>query len=142
MQFVINPELMALLEKNDVLDVLKDSVAYQMQKIYNVEKTNEGRDWYQELPQIVRAKFDNYKTDYGHLFRIFELEQEQMKNEMNKGYYYWRLLLSACNTYRNDLVECDQQLSQEFNLKVTEAISDNITLNECIGVLDKHVVEN
>jgi hypothetical protein len=128
MQFVINPELMTLLEKNDVLDVLKDSVAYQMQKIYNVEKTNEGRDW--------------YKSDYGHLFRIFELEQEQMKNEMNKGYYYWRLLLSACNTYRNDLVECDQQLNQEFNLKVTEAISDNVTLNECIGVLDKHVVEN
>jgi hypothetical protein len=33
MQFVINPELVTLLEKNDVLDVLNDSVAYQMQKI-------------------------------------------------------------------------------------------------------------
>ena len=38
MELMINPELMKLLEKNDVLDILKDSVAYQMQKIYNVKK--------------------------------------------------------------------------------------------------------
>jgi len=113
-----------------------------MQKIYGLEKTNEGRDWYQELPTIVRAKFDNYKTDYEHLSRILKQEQEQIKNEMNKGYYYWRLLHSACNTYRNDLIEYDRQLNQEFNLKETEAISDNTILNECIGVLDQHVIEN
>jgi len=133
---------MELIETNDVLDILKDSVAYQMQKIHGIEKTNEGRDWYQELPPIVRAKFDNYKTDYEHLSRILKQEQEQIKNEMNKGYYYWRLLHSACNTYRNDLIEYDRQLSQEFNLKETDAISDNTILNECIGVLDQHVIEN
>ena len=139
MIFVINPKLMELLEKNDVLDILQNSVTYQLQKIHGVEKTNEGQEWYRELPEIVRTKFDNYKTDYEHLSRI--LEQEQIRNEMNKGYYYWRLLLSACNTYKNDLIEYDQQLNQEFNLKETEAISDNITLNECIGVLEQHVVE-
>lgn len=32
--------------------------------------------WYQELPQIVREKFDNYKSDYDHLSRIFKLESE------------------------------------------------------------------
>jgi len=132
---------MKLLETNDVLDVLRDSVTYQMQKFYNVEKTSEGQDWYRELPQIVRAKFDNYKVDYEHLLRILKLEHDQIKNEMNKGYYYWRLLRSACNTYRNDLVEYDQQLNQEFNLQETEAISDNMVLNECIGVLDQHVIE-
>ena len=130
---------MELLEKNDVLDILQNSVTYQLQKIHGVEKTNEGQEWYRELPEIIRTKFDNYKTDYEHLSRI--LEQEQIRNEMNKGYYYWRLLLSACNTYKNDLIEYDQQLNQEFNLKETEAISDNITLNECIGVLEQHVVE-
>ncbi len=139
MIFVINPKLMELLEKNDVLDILQNSVTYQLQKIHSVEKTSEGQEWYRELPEIVRTKFDNYKTDYEHLSRI--LEQEQIRNEMNKGYYYWRLLLSACNTYKNDLIEYDQQLNQEFNLKETEAISDNITLNECIGVLEQHVVE-
>jgi hypothetical protein len=60
---------------------------------------------------------------------------------MNRGYYYWRLLRSACTTYRNDLVEYDQQLVLEFNLPETEAISDNPVLNECIGVLDKHAIE-
>ena len=139
---MIHIKLMELIETNDVLDILKDSVAYQMQKIHGIEKTNEGRDWYQELPPIVRAKFDNYKTDYEHLSRILKQEQEQIKNEMNKGYYYWRLLHSACNTYRNDLIEYDRQLSQEFNLKETDAISDNTILNECIGVLDQHVIEN
>jgi hypothetical protein len=142
MRFVIHPELMALLETIDVLDVLKDSVSYQMQKIQGVEKTTEGRDWYQELPLIVREKFDNYKTDYEHLSGILQQEKEQIKTEMNKGYYYWRLLHSACNTYRNDLVEYDQQLNQEFNFKETEAISDNEILNECIVVLAQHVVED
>jgi hypothetical protein len=138
---MINPELMKLLERNDVLDILRDSVTYQLQKIINVEKTNEGRDWYQELPEIVKAKFDNYKADYENLSRILASEHEEIKTEMNKGYYFWRLVRSACNTYRNDLVEYDQQLNQEFNLKETEAISDNAVLDECIGVLDQHAIE-
>ena len=132
---------MKLLERNDVLDTLKDSVTYQLQKIINVEKTTEGRDWYQELPEIVKAKFDNYKADYENLSRILTSEHEEIKTEMNKGYYYWRLIRSACNTYRNDLVEYDQQLNQEFNLRETEAISDNAVLDECIGVLDQHAIE-
>lgn len=138
---MINPELMELLEKNDVLDVLVNSVAYQLQKINNVEKTDEGRNWYRELPQMIKEKIDNYKTDYENLSRILALDHEQMKNEMNKGYYFWRLLRSACTTYRNDLVDYDQQLALEFNLPETEAISDNSVLNECVGVLDKHVIE-
>lgn len=132
---------MELLEKNDVLDILVGSVAYQLQKIKNVEKTNEGRDWYQELPPIVKDKFDNYKTDYENLSRILTLNPEQIHDEMNKGYYYWRLIRSACTTYRNDLMEYDRQLIEEFNLQETEAISDNYVLNECIDVLDKHVIE-
>ncbi len=139
---MIHPELMKLLEMNDILEILKDSVTYQMQKINNVEKSSEGQWWYQELPQIVREKFDNYKSDYDHLSRLFKLESDQIKNEMNKGYYYWRLLHSACNIYRNDLIEYDQQLHQEFNFKETEAISDNKILNECIGVLDQYVIED
>ena len=138
---MINPELMELLEKNDTLDVLAGSVVYQLQKINNVEKTNEGRDWYQELPQMVKEKFDNYKADYQNLSHILTLEHEQIRNEMNKGYYFWRLLHSACITYRNDLVEYDQQLILEFNFPETEAISDNSVLNECIRVLDQHAVE-
>ncbi|MFB5624687.1 MAG: hypothetical protein ACE5RP_07240 [Nitrosopumilus sp.] len=138
---MINPELMELLEKNDVLDIMVDSVSYQLQKINNVEKTDEGRNWYRELPQMIKEKIDNYKTDYENLSRILVLDHEQMKNEMNKGYYFWRLLRSACTTYRNDLVEYDQQLTLEFNLPETEAISDNSVLNECIGVLDKHAIE-
>ena len=138
---MINPELMELLEKNDVLDILVGSVAYQLQKIKNVEKTNEGRDWYQELPPIVKDKFDNYKTDYENLSRILALNPEQIHDEMNKGYYYWRLIRSACTTYRNDLIEYDRQLIEEFNLQETEAISDNYVLNECIDILDKHVIE-
>ena len=132
---------MKLLDTSDVLDVLGDSVTYQLKKIHNVQRTNEGRDWYDELPAIVGAKFDNYKEDYEHLSRILKAEPEQIKTEMNKGYYYWRLLRSACHTYRNDLVEYDQQLNQEFNLQETEAISDNNVLNECIGVLDQHAIE-
>jgi hypothetical protein len=138
---MINPELMKLLETNDVLSTLKDSVAYQLQKIQNVEKTIEGRDWYSELPQMVREKFDNYKVDYEHLFGVLKLEHDQITSEMNKGYYYWRLIRSACNTYRNDLIEYDHQLNQEFNLKSTDAISENIVLNECIGILEQHVTE-
>jgi hypothetical protein len=138
---MINPELMGLLEKNDIMDILIDSATYQLQKINNVEKTIEGRDWYSELPPIVKDKFDNYKKDYETLSGILALDHEQIKNEMNKGYYYWRLLRSACTTYRNDLVEYDQQLIQEFNMPETEAISDNSVLNECIGVLDKHAIE-
>jgi hypothetical protein len=137
---MINSELLRLLETNDILDVLKDSVSYQLQKLHNVEKTTEGRDWYAELPQIVKEKFDNYKEDYEKVSRI--LESDQMKEEMNKGYYYWRLLRSACNTYRNDLKEYDLQLNQEFNLQETKAISENELLDECIGVLEHHVVEN
>lgn len=132
---------MKLLETNDILDILRESVAYQLQKIHNVEKTSEGRDWYQELPAIVKSKFDSYKTDYENLARILTLDHEQMKLEMNKGYYYWRLVRSACNTYQNDLVEYDQQLSQEFNLQETEAISDNTALHECIGILDQHAID-
>ncbi|WP_246282142.1 hypothetical protein [Nitrosopumilus ureiphilus] len=138
---MINPELMKLLETSDVLDVLGDSVSYQLQKIHNVQRTNEGRDWYDELPKIVRGKFDSYREDYEHLSIILKLEPEQIRAEMNKGYYYWRLLRSACHTYRNDLVEYDQQLSQEFNLQETEAISGNIVLNDCIEVLDQHAIE-
>ncbi len=137
---MINPELLRLLETNDILDVLKDSVLYQLQKLNNVEKTSEGRDWYAELPQIVKEKFDNYKGDYEKLSRF--LQSDQMNEEMNKGYYYWRLLRSACNTYRNDLKEYDLQLSQEFNLQETKAISENESLDECISVLEHHVVEN
>ena len=137
---MINPEILRLLETNNTLDVLKDSVSYQLQKLNNVEKTNEGRDWYAELPQIVKEKFDNYKEDYEKLFRI--LNSDKIQEEMNKGYYYWRLLRSACSTYRNDLKEYDLQLSQEFNLQETKAISENESLDECIGVLEHHVVEN
>ena len=138
---MINPELMKLLETSDVLDVLKDSVLYQLQKIHNVQRTNEGRDWYDELPEIVRGKFDSYKEDYEYLSQILKLEPGQIRTEMNKGYYYWRLLRSACHTYRNDLIEYDQQLSHEFNLQETEAISDNAVLNDSIGILDLHAIE-
>ena len=132
---------MKLLETNNVLDTLRDSVAYQLQKLQNIDRTSEGRDWYQELPQIVKAKLDNYKVDYEELARILKLEDEQIKSEMKKGYYYWRLLRSACNTYRNDLTEYDQQLSQEFNLQKTEAISDNTVLDDCVKVLEEHAIE-
>lgn len=139
---MINPDLMNLLETQDNLDILADSVKYQLEKFQNVQKTNEGRDWYLELPQIIKEKFDNYLEDYEKLSRILKLSQEEIVNEMKKGYYFWRLLRSACNTYRNDLAEYDQQLFQEFNLKETSAISDNSVLNQCIEVLDKHVIES
>ena len=139
---MINPELMVLLESKDIMDIIRDSVEYQLQKIRNVEKSSEGRDWYQELPQMIKEKFDNYKTDYEHLLHVLKYEPEKITSEMNKGYYYWRLVRSACATYRNDLIDYDQQLFQEYNLKETEAISDNTVLNKCIGVLETHVVEN
>jgi hypothetical protein len=138
---MINPELMNLLDSTDVLDIIRDSVNYQIQKIQNVGKSAEGRDWHMELPQIVREKFENYKTDYEHLAFTLKSDPEKIKVEMNKGYYYWRLIRSACTTYRNDLSDYDAQLFSEFNLKETEAISDNETLNKCIGVLEQHVVE-
>lgn len=138
---MINPELMKLLERSDILSVLTDSVVYQLEKIQNIEKTIEGRDWYNELPQIVREKLDNYKVDYETLSGILKQDHDKVKSEMNKGYYYWRLIRSACNTYRNDLIEYDGQLTQEFNLKSTDAISENTILNECIGILEQHVVE-
>ena len=137
---MINPQFIKLLDANDVLDVLKDSVTCQLQKICGVEKTSEDKEWHSEIPQIAREKFDNYKTDYEHLSRIFKLEQEEINNEMSKGHYYWRLLCSACNTYRNDLTGYDHHLNQEFNLKEADAISDNEILNECVGVLDQRVI--
>ena len=142
MRFMINPELLHLLETNDSLDILRDSVSYQLQKLNNVEKTMEGRDWHTELPAIVREKFDNYKEDYEKLFRILNSEPQEMNAEMNKGYYYWRLVRSACKTYRNDLKEYDMQLNQEFNIQETQAISENNLLEECIGTLERHTVEN
>ena len=138
---MINPDLMKLLDSIDTLDIIRDSIDYQLQKIQNVEKSEEGRDWYLELPQIVKEKFDNYKTDYEHLSFTLKSESEKIRVEMNKGYYYWRLIRSACTTYRNDLSDYDAQLFTEFNLKETEAISDNETLNRCIGVLEQHVIE-
>jgi len=132
---------MKLLDSIDILDIIRDSMSYQLQKIRNVEKSSEGRDWYQELPQIIREKFDNYKTDYEHLSFILKSEPEKIRSEMNKGYYYWRLVRSACITYRNDLSDYDAQLFQEFGLKETEAISDNMVLDKCIGILEQHVIE-
>lgn len=139
---MINPELMKLLDSIDIVDIFRDAVKYQLEKIENVSKSSEGRDWYQELPQIVKEKFDNYKKDYEHLNLVLKSDSEKITVEMNKGYYYWRLIRSACNTYRNDLKDYDLQLFQEFNLKETDAISDNTVLNKCIGILEQHVVEN
>ncbi len=139
---MINPELMELLESNDVLDVLRDSVSYQIEKLQNVEKTDDGQDWYRGLPQITKEKFDNYKTDYQHLSHILNSDHDHIVSEMKKGYYYWRLLRSACVTYQNDLAEYDQQLLDEFAFKPTPAISNNSILHKCIGIFEQHVVEN
>lgn len=138
---MINPQLMSLLDTNDTLDILKDSVAYQLQKMHNVEKTTDGKDWYQDLPQIVKDKFNDYKEAYENISRILKSDHRIMVNEMNKGYYYWRLLRSSCSTYQNDLIEFEQQLVQEFNFKETKAISDNDVLRDCIKVLTEHAVE-
>lgn len=138
---MINPQLMNLLDTNDTLDILKDSVAYQLQKMHNVEKTTDGKEWYQDLPQIVKDKFNDYKEAYENISRILKSDHHIMVNEMNKGYYYWRLLRSSCSTYQNDLIEFEQQLVQEFNFKETKAISDNEVLRDCIKVLTEHAVE-
>ncbi|HET9008929.1 MAG TPA: hypothetical protein VFN17_02285 [Nitrosarchaeum sp.] len=138
---MINPQLMSLLDTNDTLDILKDSVAYQLQKMHNVEKTTDGKEWYQDLPQIVKDKFNDYKEAYENISRILKSDHHIMVNEMNKGYYYWRLLRSSCSTYQNDLIEFEQQLVQEFNFKETKAISDNEVLRDCIKVLTEHAVE-
>jgi hypothetical protein len=138
---MINPQLMSLLDTNDTLDILKDSVAYQLQKMHNVEKTTDGKEWYQDLPQIVKDKFNDYKEAYENISRILKSDHHIMVNEMNKGYYYWRLLRSSCSTYQNDLIEFEQQLVQEFNFKETKAISDNEVLKDCIKVLTEHAVE-
>ena len=139
---MISPELLRLLETNDSLDILRDSVSYQSKKLNSVERTNEGRDWHAELPAVIREKFDNYKEDYQKLSRILNSDPQEMNAEMNKGYYYWRLIRSACKTYRIDLKEYDMQLNQEFNIQETQAISKNNLLEECIGTLERHVVEN
>ncbi|HEY4680971.1 MAG TPA: hypothetical protein VIH04_06880 [Nitrosarchaeum sp.] len=139
---MINPQLMDLLDTNDTLDILKDSVAYQLQKMQNVEKTADGKEWYQDLPQIVRDKFNDYKEAYENISKILKSDHHVMLNEMNKGYYYWRLLRSSCNTYQNDLIEFEQQLVQEFNFKETKAISNNEVLQDCIKVLTEHAVED
>jgi len=133
---------MDLLDTNDTLDILKDSVAYQLQKMQNVEKTADGKEWYQDLPQIVRDKFNDYKEAYENISKILKSDHHVMLNEMNKGYYYWRLLRSSCNTYQNDLIEFEQQLVQEFNFKETKAISNNEVLQDCIKVLTEHAVED
>lgn len=139
---MINPQLMDLLDTNDTLDILKDSVAYQLQKMQNVEKTADGKEWYQDLPQIVRDKFNDYKEAYENISKILKSDHHVMVNEMNKGYYYWRLLRSSCNTYQNDLIEFEQQLVQEFNFKETKAISNNEVLQDYIKVLTEHAVED
>jgi len=139
---MINPQLMKLLDAKDTLDILKDSVAYQLQKMQNVEKTTDGKEWYQDLPQIVKDKFNDYKEAYENISSILKSDHYVMLNEMNKGYYYWRLLRSSCNTYQNDLIEFEQQLVQEFNFKETKAISNNEILKDCIKVLTEHAVED
>ena len=139
---MINPQLMELLDTKDTLDILKDSVVYQLQKMQNVEKTTDGKEWYQDLPQIVKDKFNDYKEAYENISSILKSDHYVMLNEMNKGYYYWRLLRSSCNTYQNDLIEFEQQLVQEFNLKETKAISNNEILKNCIKVLTEHAVED
>ena len=133
---------MEMLESNDALDVFRDAVSYQIEKLANVEKTTDGQDWYRSLPQITKEKLDNYKTDYSRLYHTLKGNNEEIVSEMKKGYYFWRLLKSACITYRNDLIEYDQQLLDEFALKPTNAISNNPVLNKCIGIFEQHVVEN
>lgn len=138
---MINPDLMKLLDSFDTLEILRDSVKYQLEKMQNVEKSTDGKEWHEELPQIVREKFDNYRKDYEKLSLVLKSEIAEITSKMNEGYYYWRLLRSACATYRNDLIEYDQQLIHEFNLKETKEISNNSTLNHCLGVLEQHVIE-
>jgi len=139
---MINPQLMELLDTTDTLDILRDSVSYQLQKMQNIEKTTDGKEWYQDLPQIIKNKFNDYKEAYENISRILKSDHQTIVKEMNKGYYYWRLLRSSCNTYQNDLIEFEQQLVEEFNFKETKAISDNEILKDCIKVLTEHAVED
>ena len=139
---MINPNLVKLLDSIETMDIIRDSVEYQLQKIQNMQKSVEGKEWYEELPNIIKEKFDNYKVDYEKLSLILKTGIIDMTYELKKGYYYWRLIHSACSTYSNDLVEYDKQLSQEFNLKETDAISENEALNNCLGILEQHVVED
>ena len=139
---MINPELMKLLDSIDSINAIQDSVSYQLQKMQSVEKNVEGKEWFDELPQIIKEKFSNYLEDYKKLEVILKSENTQIHAELNKGYYYWRLIRSACSTYNNDLGEYDKQLYQEFNLKETKVISDNDVLNKCLGILEQHVVED
>jgi hypothetical protein len=74
--------------------LLRDSVAYQIQKIHNVEKTTEGQGWYQELSKIVMEKFGNYRKDYEHISRILDLEYAQIKNE--RSWCYKKRHCSKC----------------------------------------------
>ena len=133
---------MELLEYNDTLSVLKQAVAYQVQKMQNTEKTGDGKEWRQYFPDIIKTKFDEYQKDFEKLSLILQEEQSMLLDKMNEGYYYWRLLRSACNTYQNDLQEYDTELFQEFNLKKTKRISDNDVLKKCISVLEEHAVED
>jgi len=133
---------MELLEYNDTLSILKQAVTYQVQKMQNAEKTEGGKEWRQYFPDIVRTKFEDYLKDYEKLSLVLQEEQNTLHDKMNEGYYYWRLLRSACNTYQNDLQEYDTELFQEFGLKKTKAISDNDVLKKCISVLEKHAVED
>ena len=139
---MINPILTDLLSNNDVLDVLKLAVTHQIKKMQNMDKTEEGREWKQDIPDVIKTKFDEYLKDFVKLSLILEEEQDTILDRMNKGYYYWRLLRSACNTYQIDLKEYDMQLFQEFSLKNTKGISDNDVLKKCISVLEEHADED
>ena len=133
---------MDLLEYNDTLSVLKQAVAYQVEKMQNAEKTEESKEWKQCLPDLIRTKFNDYMKDFEKLSLILQEEQNILHDKMNEGYYYWRLLRSACNTYQNDLQEYDAELFQEFSLKKTKAISDSDVLKKCISILEEHAVED
>lgn len=89
-----------------------------------------------------KDKFNDYKEAYENISRILKLGRSEMLNQMNKGYYYWRLLRSSCNTYQNDLIDFDQQLVEEFSFKETKAISNNEILQDCVKVLTEHAVED
>lgn len=42
-----------------MLDILRDSISSQIEKLQNVEKTHDGQDLYEGLPKITKEKFDN-----------------------------------------------------------------------------------
>jgi len=138
---MINSVLTDLLESNDTFDVLKLATSYQIQKMQNVDKTKEGQEWKLDFPDIIKTKFDDYLKDFVKLSLILQ-EQNTLFDKMNEGYYYWRLLRSACNTYQSDLKEYDAELFQEFSLKTTKNISDNDALKKCVSVLEEHAIED